>query len=77
MLYGYMFLRNSFLFNTKVRDTELFIISLCLCISVFTKILHVGCEARGSEGRRCRLRGAKPRAPWVEGTGFKTLGDNP
>ena len=47
MLYGYMFLRNSFLFNTKVQRYRVFIISLCLCISVFTKILHVGCEALG------------------------------
>ena len=39
--------------------------------------MHVGYEAPGFEGRRCRLQGSKPGAPWVEGTGFMTLGDYP
>ena len=34
-------------------------------------------EGAASRGRRCRLRGSKPGAPWVEGTGFMTLGDYP
>jgi len=46
-------------------------------ISVFTKLLHAGCEAPGSVGRRCRLRGAKPWASRVEGTGFVGHGDYP
>ena len=46
-------------------------------ISVFTKLLHAGCEALGAEGRRCRLRGSKPWASKVEGTGFVGLGDYP
>jgi len=28
------------------------------------------CEALGFEGRRCRLQGSKPRAPWVGGAAF-------
>ncbi len=32
-------------------------------------------EGAASRGRRCRLRGSKLGAPWVEGTGFMTLGD--
>ena len=55
MLYGYMFLRNSFLFSTET--------------------LHAGCEALGSEGRSPKLQGSEVPPPWVEGTGFKTLGD--
>jgi len=34
-------------------------------------------EAPASVGRRCRLQGSKPRAPWGEGTGSMTLGDYP
>ncbi len=34
-------------------------------------------EGAASRGRRCRLRGSKPGAPWVEGTGFMPLGDYP
>ena len=49
----------------------------CLRVSVFTKLLHAGCEALGAEGRRCRLRGSKPWASKVEGTGFVGLGDYP
>jgi len=55
MLYGYMFLRNSFFFNTET--------------------LHVGCEALGSEGRMCRLRGSKVRAPWGMTISPKPLGN--
>ena len=47
------------------RDTEFHY------FSVFIKILHGGCEAPGFEGRRCRLQGAKPGAPWVVAMGFK------
>ena len=38
--------------------------------------MHMGYEAPGFEGRRCRLQGSKPWAPRVEGTGFVTLGDS-
>jgi len=56
MLYGYMFLRNSFfLLNTEK--------------------LHAGCEALGSVGRSPGVQGTKVPPPWVEGTGFMTLGD--
>ena len=51
----------------RYRDREFFIVSPCLCVSVFAKILHAGCEAPGFEGRRCRLRGLKVPPPWVEG----------
>ena len=54
----------------RYRDREFFIVSPCLCVSVFAKILHAGCEAPGFEGRRCRLRGLKVPPPWGEGTGF-------
>ena len=43
--------------GAKVREFLLF-----LRVSVFTKILHGGCEAPGSKGRRCRLRGSEVRA---------------
>ncbi len=33
----------------------------------FTQHRVCSCEAPGSEGRRCRLRGSKPWAPWDEG----------
>ena len=69
----------------RYRDREFFIISPCLCISVFTKIQHVGCEdipiqhstpwnkqeGAAFKGRRCRLRGSKVPPPWVEGAAFK------
>ena len=38
---------------------------------VFTKILHAGCEAPGSKGRRCRLQGSEVPPPWVEAPGFE------
>ena len=72
---------------TRVTEFLLFLrvsVSLYLCISVFTKILHgvakpraPRVEAPASVGRRCRLQGSKPRAPWGEGTGSMTLGDYP
>jgi len=43
------------------KDTEFYY------FSVFIKILHGGCEAPGSKGRRCRLRGLEVPPPWVEG----------
>ena len=36
---------------------------------VFAKILHAGCEAPGSKGRRCRLQGSEVPPPWVEARG--------
>ena len=53
--------------NTEIQRHRVFIISPCLCISVFTKILHVGCEALGSVGRSPGLRGAKVPPPRVGG----------
>jgi len=37
---------------------------------VFAKILHAGCEAPGSVGRRCRLQGSEVPPPWVGAPGF-------
>ena len=54
----------------RYRDREFFIVSPCLCVSVFAKILHAGCEAPGFEGRRCRLQGSEVPPPWVEAPGF-------
>jgi len=49
------------------RGTEFL---LFLRVSVFTKLLHAGCEAPGFEGRRCRLQGSEVPPPWVEAPGF-------
>ena len=52
----------------RYRGTEFL---LFLRVSVFTKILHGGCEAPGSKGRRCRLRGLEVPPPRVEGAASK------
>jgi len=70
MLYGYMFLRNSFFIQhkgTEIQSFYYFSVSLYLCV-----YQNTACGLR-SPG----LRGSKVPPPRVEGTGFKTLGDNP
>jgi len=47
------------------RDTEFYYFSM------FIKILHGGCEAPGSKGRRCRLRGLEVPPPRGEGAASK------
>ena len=56
--------------STQAQRHRVLIISPCLCVSVFAKILHAGCEAPGFEGRRCRLQGSEVPPPWVEAPGF-------
>ena len=61
-------------FALNIHSTQrhrVLIISPCLCVSVFAKILHAGCEAPGFEGRRGRLQGSEVPPPWVEARGSK------
>ncbi len=66
----------------RYRGTEFLLflrvfVSLCLpkyCMWV-VKPGAPWVEARGFEGRRCRLQGPEVPPPWGEGTGFMPLGD--